>query len=368
MGLFDQVLEVSRRADDHYCQADAYRILARAKLDLGEIEQALGCVEKGLELVEKYPEISAIQPDLLHIRGNSLYYRGHMDEAIQTYIKALEMFRKEHKRTQESTILMNLGFLSAINGAYERAISYYKKAYDIDIEKGDRLNTGIKLANLAQTHIELGNFSKAKKLLKEARKLCELTRDTGAISDTTLTIAQLKIRAERHVEAMRHVMNGIEYALSANSRIDEIRGLLLWAECQLDDPEGNYSVALQKATEAISLSEKAKLPDGLIHGLSLRARALLLLKKPDDAVRFSSQSVAFTTVSKIQGVDTIYHVHGLVMRALGEEYWAKLFLQKARDEVMRKAGLLSQEKQKERYLSVKPAVDILRDYEELWGR
>jgi len=39
-----------------------------------------------------------------------------------------------------------------------------------------------------------------------------------------------------------------------------------------------------------------------------------------------------------------------------------MFLSKARDEVMRKANLLSQDKVREIYLSVYPARDILRDY------
>ncbi|MBU1240444.1 tetratricopeptide repeat protein, partial [Myxococcota bacterium] len=360
--LFDRVITVAQRCEDYYCQADAHRILARAKLDLGEIEEALRVVDKGVSIVEKRPEISSIMADLFHIRGNALFYRGKMDQAIETYLKALEMFREEHKRTQESTILMNLGFLSSIYGDYDKAIGYYKKAYDIDLEKGDKINTGIKLANLAQTHIELGNYSSAKRLLREARKLCEHTRDTGALSDTTLTLAQLKIRQGEYVEAMRHIQTGIEYALSAKSRIDEIRGLLLWAECQLEDPDGNYQRALEKSSEAISLSEKAKLPDGLIHGLILKARALLMLEKPEEAVHYSAQAVAFTTVSKIQGVDTIYHTHGLVMKALKEPYFAQLFILKAFDEIHRKVSLMGHEKQKQRYLSVKPASDILRDY------
>jgi eukaryotic-like serine/threonine-protein kinase len=363
--LFEKTIRTAVRAKDYYCQADAYRILARANIEMGEIEKAFDNVDKAVKLVREHSEISAIMADLLHIRGNALYYHGHMDRAIDTYKQALEMFRKDHKRTQESTILMNLGFLSAIIGSYETAIVYYKKSYNIDIEKGDRRNTGIKLANLAQTHIELGNYSSAKKLLKQAKKLCEQTRDTGALSDATLTIAQLKIRTGRYVDAMRHISNGIEYSLAAASKIDEIRGWLLYAECQLEDPEGNYNEALEKAEKSIIMSEKAEIPDALIHGLKLKARALMLMGRAEEALQYSAQAASYTMVSKIHGTDTVYHVHGLVMNALGKKYWAELFLRKAKEEVMRKASMLTMEKASDRFLAVKPAIDIILDLKEM---
>ncbi|MBN2725145.1 MAG: protein kinase [Deltaproteobacteria bacterium] len=358
--IFNESYSLAREVNDYYSMVDSLRILARAKIELGEIYTALEVIDQALDIVSKHKEISSIEADLFHIRGNAQFYIGNIDEALKTYSRAIELFRKEKRRTQEATILMNQGFLAAHQGRFEDALFYYKQAYQIDVEKGDRVHTGVKLSNLAQVHIELGNFGQAAKILKQARKLCEQTRDNSALSDSILTIAQLKIRTSKYAEAMAYISEGI--SLASESLIDEIRGRRLWAVCQIEDPEGSYMEALGQTDKVVELSKKAAVPDELILGLSYKALALLKLEQAKDAAIHSNKAVSYSVVVPVPNLEIIYWIHGMVMNALNEKFWAMKYLGKAKDEVLRKAKGLSQEKAREIYLSVNPAKEIIDTY------
>lgn len=357
---FNEAYSLAREVENYFLMADSLRVLARAKIELGEIYTALEVIEQALDLVAKHPEISSIEADLAHIRGNAQFYTGNIEEALKTYGRALELFRRDKRRTQEATILMNQGFLAAHQGLYEDALYYYKQAYQIDVDKGDRVHTGVKLSNLAQVHVELGNFLQAAKILKQARKLCEQTRDSGALADTVLSIAELKIRTNKYAEAMKFIEEGI--SLASDSVIDEIRGRRLWAICQIEDPEGSFIEALEQAEKVIDLSKKTSVPDELIPGLAFKALALLKLEQYKEAATFSNRAVSYSVVVPVHNMEVIYWIHGMIMKALNENFWAMKYLGKAKEEVMRKARGLSQEKARELYLSVNPARDILETY------
>lgn len=360
--LFPRAFGAAQAVEDPSYQVDALRILARAKVEMGEIDRSLELLHSALSLLDEHPKIERIRADVMHVMGNALFYRGRAEEAMTAYEEALSLYRKYQRHTQESTILMNLGFISAMRGHYEKALEYYKASYDIDREKGDRVYTGLKLANLAQAHIDLGNYDQARGLVKQARRLCEQTRDKSALADAYFTSALLRLRLDRHDDSMRYIEEGLRLAREADSRLDEIRGLLLWAECQLENPNGSAHEAGQKAIEAAKLAQEAETPAEMVHAFSLQARALLKLGNAEEAIGRSAHAVAFTVVQPVPGVEVVYYVHGKIMQTLGRTGWARMFLSRARDEIMRKANLLSQDKVREIYLSVYPAREILRDY------
>ena len=360
--LFPRAFEAAQAVENPSYQVDALRVLARAKVEMGELDKSLELLHNALSLLDEHPQIERIRADVMHVMGNALFYRGRAEEAMTTYEEALQLYRKYQRHTQESTILMNLGFISAMRGYYEKALEYYKASYDIDREKGDRVYTGMKLANLAQAHIDLGNYEQARQLVKQARKLCEQTRDKSALADAYFTSALLRLRLDRHDDSLRYIDEGLRLAREADSRLDEIRGLLLWAECQLENPNGSAHEAAAKAMEAARLAQEAETPAEMVHAFSLQARALLKLGNAEEAIGRSAHAVAFTVVQPVPGVEVVYYVHGKIMQTLGRTGWARMFLSKARDEIMRKANLLSQDKVREVYLSVYPARDILRDY------
>jgi serine/threonine protein kinase/Tfp pilus assembly protein PilF len=361
--LFDEVITNASNAQDEKTQIYAYYILARALVDLGEIDQSFEAVSKGMEIINKNPDIKYLKGNLLHIKANTYHYSGEDEKAIAAYEKALKIFRENNKRTEEATILMNLGFLSYIRGNYEKALSLYKKAYQIDISKGDRLYTGVKLSNIAQTQIALGNYSQARKVLQQAKRLCLATKDSGALSDTYFTIALLKLRTGNPAASMQFITEGLRIAREANSKIDEVRGLQLWAQCQLEDMEGDYSEAFLKSEQLIKLAKNSKLPNSYIQGLRLKALTLLKMSKNKEALPFSAKAVSLTVVSNVENKEVIYHTHAKIMLSLKKEYWAQRFLKKAVDIVKVKSNLLSSEQAKQIYLSVYPARNILEDFE-----
>lgn len=360
--LYPEAYRAAQEAGDPFSQVEVLRIQARAKVDKGELDGALALLQDALRILERHPEIERLRADVMHVKGNALFYRGRAAEAMKAYEEALEMYQKYQRTTQASAILMNLGFVSAMQGYYEKALEYYKQSYALDREKGEVIYTGLKLANLAQAHIDLGNYEQARKLIKQAKLLCERTRDKSALADAMFTSGLLRLRMGRYADAMRSIEEGLRLAREADSRMDEIRGLLLYAECEILNPDGSATVALEKAKQAAAMAQEAEAPVEMVHALSLQARAIYKLSYYPQALDQSAQAVALTVLQPVPGVEVVYHTHGKILLALGRTSWARMFLAKAKDEVMRKTQLITQGSARDTYVSVYPANAILQDY------
>lgn len=360
--LYPEAYRAAQEAGDPFSQVEVMRIHARAKVDRGELDGALALLQDALHVLDNHPEIERLRADIMHVKGNALFYRGRAAEAMKAYEEALEGYQKNQRTTQASAILMNLGFVSAMQGYYEKALEYYKQSYSLDREKGEVIYTGLKLANLAQAHIDLGNYEQARRLIKQAKVLCERTLDKSALADAMFTSGLLRLRMGRYDDAMRSIQEGLRLAREAESRMDEIRGLLLYSECEILNPDGSAAMALEKAKDAAAMAQDAEAPVEMVHALSLQARAIYKLSYYPQALDQSAQAVSLTVLQPVPGVETVYYTHGKILLALGRTSWARMFLAKAKDEVMRKAQLITQGSARETYLSVYPANIVLQDY------
>lgn len=72
-----------------------------------------------------------------------------------------------------SLIIINLFNLGLCATTEEEAISNFKQAAVLAEKIGSSLKQSSALEKLAQTHISIGDFSKAQQFLDEANELCE---------------------------------------------------------------------------------------------------------------------------------------------------------------------------------------------------
>lgn len=360
--LAAEAKQTAQLAQDPFFEVEVLRIQARFDVDKGKLDDALDKIETALEIVASNPTIERLRADIMHVKGNALFYRGRVADAMKAYEKALEGYQQYQRTAQASAILMNLGFVSAMQGYYEKALEYYKQSYLLDREKGEVIYTGLKLANLAQAHIDLGNYEYARKLIKQAKVLCKRTRDKSALADALFTSGLLRLRMGRYEDAMYSIHEGLQLATQAASIMDEIRGRLLYAECEILNPNGSGITALEQAKKATDLARNAEAPVEFVHALSLQARANYKLSEYSAAMHLSSQAVALTVVQPVPGQEVVYYYHGKILQV--QKYMntlARMFLIRAKDEVMRKAQLITQEPARQTYLSVYPAFLILQE-------
>jgi hypothetical protein len=112
--------------------------------------------------------------------------------------------------------------------------------------------------------------------------------------------------------------------------MDEIRGHLLYAECEILNPKGSGLEASEQAKKAADMARKAEAPVELVHALSLQARANYKAMDYSSAIILSSQATSITVVQPVPGQNCNYY-HGKICSGMrGLKSLARLFLTKAR--------------------------------------
>jgi tetratricopeptide (TPR) repeat protein len=90
------------------------------------------------------------------------------NQAIQYYLKALEIEEIIGDDARIANILTKLGILNRNLGKFQEAIEYFKKALSINKKIDDRQKEGNNRVNLGIVYMEMGKFVEAKELFTDA--------------------------------------------------------------------------------------------------------------------------------------------------------------------------------------------------------
>ncbi len=108
------------------------------------------------------------EADRLLQQGNQYFYISQYREAMQSWQKALEIYRDIGDRNDEAKSLGNLGSAYLSLGEYGKAIDFYQQSLAIIQEIGDREGVAISLGNLGSAYLSLGEYGKAIDLFQQS--------------------------------------------------------------------------------------------------------------------------------------------------------------------------------------------------------
>lgn len=219
---------------------------------------------------------------------------GELQNALDSYLKSLEIWRELGNRQYEGTAVNNIGSAYSDLGEYETSLTYFERSANINREVGDRVYLGFSLNNLAEAYSRLGNFTKAEDYFKQSlvirredttdrgkrtlagtiksygymlatkgetenglaliQESLDLRREIGyswGIADSLLAIGNLKAenRFENYTEANRIALEVGDRRLQAESFY-----LLAVAE----QSRGNLTKALENITNGLDLIEQIR--------------------------------------------------------------------------------------------------------------
>jgi serine/threonine protein kinase/predicted ATPase len=364
---FEETMDAAVQANDPLVQADVLRLRARALNDLGRNEEALDSVSKALRLIPEDQRGTRMRGELLHTQGNIRFYTGQMSRAVESFAEALALFRKLRFKRLEANMLMNIGFVSQCMGEYEGALKYYQESYNIDLQIGDRFTTGLKLANIGQAYAEIGQFDRAEKYLRKAVELSRAVEDVSGESDALTTLGQVRLWQKNVGSARRYLLDALQLAQDAESAYGEMRARIYVAFAKLEagePPEG----ALQEARQATDISRRSDMPQGIVFGLAVQALALEAMGRAEEGLARSSEAMTMVaTGTPIVGVEEALHVHASLLHRLGRTTEAKPFMQRALDEIVKKARRLKQPDRQRSFLETPVIRDILTSYTRIIG-
>ncbi len=97
---------------------------------------------------------------------------GNLDEAIKLYLEVIPLRNEMDGEGLEMTF-NNMAIIFRVQNNHQKALEYFKKSYDIEVEKGSKQGMAESLNNIAITYKKLGILDSVPDLLRQALRLAE---------------------------------------------------------------------------------------------------------------------------------------------------------------------------------------------------
>jgi len=274
----DSVEEQLERVEIYLLRCWIYRIR-------GEMERAIKEGEMGLRMVDEIspaaiPEQIEIEHKRIKANGfNSLgaifWTKGEYDKALELYQKYLRISEELGDRQGIGKASNNLGTVYSDKGEYDKAIELFRKYLRISEEIGDKRGIGIASFHLGGLFLELGELKKAEEHLLVAKKVLTEIGDKFFLIDAFTEIAELKIKQNFIIEALKYADNAFKLAQELGSKHDKARALLMQARIFYQGllrgikgdrglsgvgADTRWHIADMKFKEAIKIFEELKQP------------------------------------------------------------------------------------------------------------
>ncbi|BAX80355.1 tetratricopeptide repeat-containing sensor histidine kinase [Labilibaculum antarcticum] len=206
------------------------------------------------------------------------------NEALQEYIKALNIYKSEHYEKGIGSAYLNIGGVHQTLADFDRALEYYQYAQQIYEKLGDKKRLTNIYINMGVLHSELGNQDLALSYRLRALDLNKKTGDTQLQSTILMNIGQ-----------SYQAINQTNQALDYYDLCEELR-------IQLNDQWGLSKIFLLKATaydeieenkkaeeyyqKSIQLSKENHLPNDLLENYFYYSRFLEKRNQPVLAINY----------------------------------------------------------------------------------
>lgn len=224
---------------------------------------------------------------------NNLAYveenKSNNDGAIQSYERALNIFRDIGDKGGEAMCLTNIGYVAKKAGNLAKAIDYYSQALKINREIKNNPGTFAALNNLGLTFFTVGDMNKALTSYFEALKLAEESGQKrrqavvmNNIAGVYFTQKETKLYREYQQKSLALVVEIGEKGHEANTLISMVKDLLLSKE---------YGQARTYAARIIEIGKELNNNDLLSQGLSSMANVNKETGKLEEAVALEKQAV-----------------------------------------------------------------------------
>ncbi|MCA9671845.1 MAG: protein kinase [Myxococcales bacterium] len=352
---------LSRSIASSRLEADALRVLARARHALGDTAGALEALDDGLELStadgdDDQAERSALlaaRAALLSIKGELLGGSGELRRAMSAYAEALLIHHRQGDREGESATLSLLGKAAFFLGEVEEALAHYKRALKIARDAGDRGGVAQRLINIGHAYGELGDAQRALPYLGKALQINQALARYGSCASALTTIAQLHLK-ERNASAARPMLErAARFAEDSANLYERLRARVYLAHADL--LQGDLEGACERAREVRALADDATMRGAAAHAASVEARALAALGDHGPARQLSDRVLEILDKHNVEGALELLWQRVELMRALGDEPSAAHALGLAGTLIDEQQQRLSSARWRERYLSSIPA-------------
>lgn len=284
----------SLRLHDLAARARGLELIPELALDVAHAAEKLGRYDEALLTLHRVRRVAggtALARTWNQI-GNVQHWMSHLDEALESYRRALAIARESGDRVVEGRALGNHANALRVLTRFDEAEREFSDALQIAVDMADELNIGIVRANRALMWIAIGRLDDAENELQNlvdesgGRSLPYVRMSLGLVAEARGDFAAARERRERARQAAEAAG---EYSTSAD---------LTLLGARLDAHSGAFADAVNAAREALREAERAGTPLITIEAGNSLAEILVLgadagalpLARVDEAERLAAEA------------------------------------------------------------------------------
>ncbi|MBE9072481.1 tetratricopeptide repeat protein [Microcystis sp. LEGE 08355] len=238
-------------------KAEADRLLQQGiqQYQTSQFREALQSWEKALQI---YREIKNRQGEMLSLGALGLTYDSlrQYQKAIEYHQQSLAIARELDYRQVESLSLSSLGLAYRSLGQYQKAIEYHQQSLAIDKEIGDRSGEANSLNNLGDTYNSLGQYQKAIEYLRQS---LVIAREIGARQWETNSLGNLGNAYQslgQYQKAIEFYQQSLSIAREIGDQGSEAK--ILGNLGVAYDSLGQYQKAIEYQQQSLAIARKIK--------------------------------------------------------------------------------------------------------------
>ena len=212
--------------------------------DAGRSDKSVYYYLKSLNIREKQQQW--IEAAYIYCNLAGFYFQSfNFKEGINTYNKALALFRKENHLRGMAYAYNNIGMSYQTGNMPDSALSYFRKA--LSINRRDALGVGsalvFNLDNIGGVWMKAGRLDSAGCYFDQALRWAQKGGDNIALSCVYLSLGELRYKQKKYASAIDHLNTGLDHAQRANFRSQYEQAYALLSKCY--EATGKLDLALR---------------------------------------------------------------------------------------------------------------------------
>jgi DNA-binding SARP family transcriptional activator len=278
---------------------------------------------------------------------------GRREAAQQALRQALEVSQKpSHAATAQA--LYCSGDVYGQMGEYSQSLEYFQRAGELWASLGDLQHYATALKSSAVIQLFLGEYEQARHDLEGALSGFQATADLWGQAAVFNNLGIVLYELGRWADAQGHY----ERAYQLMNEVKDRRGLgvILLNLGTLHIEQGRYDAALSCFEQVLGMLKEVGLKGLEVGTLSEKGRAHLRRGELGLALDCSTRAMQALEAQHgmISQAHRFYFIHYQILQANGRTDEAKVYLQKAHDEVCRVAGQIREESLRASFLQNVP--------------
>jgi len=342
-------LEIAERTGDVSGQGMAHWNLGSALRWQGRPRQAQSHFQTAYHQFEACGLVTMAGRSLDRL-ASTYYDLGEYRTALANAEQALALHRRTGRRRDEAQALIRVGMIYAdVLGDYSQALDSYHAALNIQQEIGDRWLLGTLTNDVGELLIQLGQFEPAGDRLQQAHDIWREIRDAEGLFDNLSACATLHLERGDADAAIVHLQEAVSLAPGPAQMADGI-GRLAIAHLRRRQP-GDLEHALALIEEIRAIGEERQLSQG--ESWLWQAEIRLAAGQAGAALAHCAEAARALGESSYRR-ELLHWLTAQALSALGRDDEARAALQRAVDELQRKAALITDESLRASFLERVP--------------